>query len=214
VWLREKLTDEERRHRRVVRRWVTPGRRYVQLSGPALVMARPRQWWFQWRLRRDSRRVSVDDLTFMLDQGWRESLVATWLIAAGRRTELRPRIERDMLGGVPCGYAWSYCPALACLGTEDDARILVAYLDQALLLPPEPEGYYTQCQPEALAVLTYLDQQLGTSHAARFLAPDGAWHRWAGSDENNLATLQDSIPADVALASGRDPGVRRKFTSG
>jgi hypothetical protein len=31
----------------------------------------------------------VADLVELLDSGWRERLVASWLIAAGRRAELR-----------------------------------------------------------------------------------------------------------------------------
>ncbi|WP_329482103.1 DUF6000 family protein [Kribbella sp. NBC_01484] len=172
-------------------------------------MPRFRQRWFQWRLRRAGRRAPAEDLAALLEGGWRERLAATWLVAAGRRAELRPVIERGLLGDVPSGDRWSYCPALACLGTEDDARILVAYLDRALSLAPEEDGFAIQCQPEALATLMYLDQQLGTDHARRFLAADGPWERWLGSVNVSLAHYQDAVRADVVFAAGGDPGIRR-----
>jgi uncharacterized protein DUF6000 len=178
----------------------------VYLTGSAAMMPRWRQRWFQWRLRTDGRRAPAEDLTLLLDGDWRERLTAVWLIAAGRRADLRPVIERGLLGDEPCGVRWSYLPALACLGTEDDAKILVAYLERALTLPPD-----SQCQAGALDTLIYLDEQLGTEHAEQFLGPDGLWERWteslAGSFdwEGDL----DSIRADVVFAAGRDPGVRR-----
>ena len=136
-------------------------------------------------------------------------MAAAWLVAAGRRADLRPVIERGMLGDVPSGERWSYCPALACLGTEDDARILVAYLDRALSLPPEEDGFAIQCQPEALAALMYLDQQLGADHARWFLADGGPWERWPGSVDVSLADYLDAVRAGVVFAAGGDPGIRR-----
>ena len=70
--------------------------RYRELMGSALVMPRARQRVFQRRLRRCARRARVADLLELLDYGWRERLVAGWLIAAGRRAELRARISRDL----------------------------------------------------------------------------------------------------------------------
>jgi Family of unknown function (DUF6000) len=189
---------------------VTPGQRYLHLTGRAFVMPRYRQRWFQWRLRRAGRRASVEDLAVPLEGGWRERLTAIWLVAAARRAELRPVIERGILGDNPSGARWSYCPALACLGTEDDARILVTYLDRALTLPPEEDEITAvQCQPEALATLGYLDQRLGTDHARRFLADGGPWGRWPGSVKVSLTDYQDAIRADVVFAAGGDPGIRR-----
>jgi hypothetical protein len=209
----ERSDEEEAQLVRAIRRWVTPGRRYLHLTSTAFVMPRFRQRWFQWRLRRAGRRAPAEDLALLLTGGWRERSTATWLIAAGRRADLRPVIERGMLGGVPSGYLWSYCPALACLGTEDDARILVAYLDHALTLAPEEdeELFHIQRQPEALATLMYLDQHLGTDHARRFLADGGPWERWPGSVNVSLADYQDAVRSDVVFAAGGDPGIRRRL---
>ncbi|MEV6967872.1 DUF6000 family protein [Hamadaea sp. NPDC051192] len=89
------LLDAAGRHELRVRRrcgtW-----RYLELMGHALVMPRPRQRLFQWRLRRCARRAAAADLVELLDYGWRERLVAGWLIACGRRSELRPRIAQDL----------------------------------------------------------------------------------------------------------------------
>jgi uncharacterized protein DUF6000 len=205
----ERSDEDERRLRRAAQRWVYRGQRYRHLMIGAFVMPRFRQRWFQWRLRRAGRRAPAEDLALLLRAGWRERLTATWLIAAGRRADLRPVMERGILGDEPSGYRWSYCPAFACLGTEDDARILVSYLAQALSLPPEDEGFVTQCQPEALATLMYLDQQLGTGHAQRFLADGSPWERWPGSVNVSLADLQDTVRAEVAFAAGGNPGIRR-----
>ncbi|MEV6284831.1 DUF6000 family protein [Kribbella sp. NPDC051770] len=198
-------------HLRLARRWVYPGQRYLKLSGrSAFVLPRWRQRWFQWRLRYDGRRIPADALERLMVEGcWRELVAATWLVAAGQRADLRPVIKRELLGDEPCGLRWDYCSALASLGTEDDARILAEYLDRALLIRPAEDGGRTQCQPQALAALMYLDEQLGTDHAARFLGEDGPWERWPGSVGAWLEGERDEIRLDVVLASGADPGVRR-----
>ena len=201
------------RRLRLIRRWVAPGQRYLKLLGAALVMPRPQQRWFQWRLRRAGRKIPVQDLVMLLDHGgWREALAATWLIAAGRRADLRPWIEQAILGDTPCGDEWSYCTALVCLGTEHDARILAAYLDQALSLPLTPAG--TQCQPQAMAALRYLDRELGADHAQRFLVPDGPWESWAGSSAVSLDALQQAVRDEVVFAAGGNPGLRRRLRTG
>jgi len=176
----------------------------LYLTGYAAVMPRWRQRWFQWRLRTDGRRAPAEDLALLLDGDWRERLTAVWLIAAGQRADLRPAIERGLLGDKPSGPRWSYLPALAALGTKDDAQILVTYLERALTLPPDAPS---QCQPRALDTLIYLDEQLGTNHAEQFLGPDGPWERWSESlaESPDWEGDLDSIRADVALASGRDP---------
>jgi hypothetical protein len=109
------LLDADGRHEmRVQRRcgvW-----RYRELMGPALVMPRAHQRIFQWRLRRCAQRATVADLVELLDYGWRQRLVAGWLIACGRRSELRPRIAQDLSEQQPHGDLDQYCIALACLG--------------------------------------------------------------------------------------------------
>ncbi|WP_432894577.1 DUF6000 family protein [Kribbella sp. CA-245084] len=75
-----------------------------------MVWPRPRQAWYQLRLRTGGRLAPAKDLDLMLESGgWRTSLAAIWLIAAGRRGDLRPRMERDLLAGRTGGLGWSYC---------------------------------------------------------------------------------------------------------
>ncbi|WP_329925572.1 DUF6000 family protein [Streptomyces sp. SP17BM10] len=66
-----------------------------------------------------------------------------------------------------------YCFALARFGTQDDADILVSYLNRYL---PQLECRYDQ--GPALGALMRLDSQLGTRHAEQFISPDGPWERW------------------------------------
>jgi hypothetical protein len=198
------MVEADPRAARVRRRWV---RRYLVSETRAILMPRPVQRWYQWRLRRAARRAPAADLALLLTLGWHEARAAIWLIAAGRRVDLRPVIERGILSESPSCFGWSYCPALACLGTEEDARILVTYLDQALR--PQDESHGGHSQPEALATLMYLDEQLGTNHAQQFFAADGLWHRWPGSADVSLTQWLDAVRVDVAFATGADPGVRR-----
>lgn len=179
--------------------------RYRELMGSALVMPGPRQRMFQWRLRRCARHARVEDLTQLVDFGWRERLVAGWLIAAGRRGELRPRIAQDLSDPSPRGDLHPYCVALACLGTEQDARILRDYLTASLTLDEQDEQH---CQVIAMAALLYLDHRLGTDHAAPLLAPGGPWARWPGSSDVSLDEVQQTMTSWVAFASGADPGIR------
>ncbi|GAB3953462.1 hypothetical protein GCM10029976_093660 [Kribbella albertanoniae] len=177
----------------------------------AEAMPRWQQRWFQWRLRRTGRRIPAEALDAMLESGLKAGRVATWFIAAGRRSDLRPTIRRDFLGEGPNRLRGDYCRALASLGTEEDAQILVAYLDHALTLPlEEPEWAITECQPLALGTLRYLDEQLGTDYSERFIATDGPWERWPGNEDGAWADDLDWVRSDVALATGGDPGIRRQ----
>ncbi|MET9274277.1 DUF6000 family protein [Kribbella sp. NPDC003557] len=205
------MKDDDDRAFWAMFRW-SPNGGYLPLIARAMVWPRPRQAWYQFRLRWGGRLAPAKDLQLMLEAGgWRTSLAATWLIAAGRREDLRPAIERDMLAGLTGGHGWGYCTSLACLGTESDAQMLVRYLDHALTLPVEREGFETQCQGTALATLMYLDEQLGTTHAQRFLGEGGPWERWPGSADRDLAAYADGIRSDVVFAAGGNPGIRRQL---
>jgi hypothetical protein len=203
VWV---LLDAAGRHELRVRQrcgvW-----RYWELMGPALVMPRPRQRMFQRGLRRCARRVRAADLVELLDYGWRERLVAGWLIASGRRSELRLRIAQDLSDPEPHGFLDPYCVALACLGTEQDARVLSDYLIMSLALPEEQERH---CQVDAMAALLYLDQSLGTRYAVTILAADGPWERWPGSSGVRLDEQQRDLASLAAFACGADPGIRAR----
>lgn len=207
------MRDDDDRAFWAMFRW-SPNGGYMPLVVRAWIWPRPRQAWYQFRLRWGGRLAPAKDLNLMLDAGgWRTFMAAIWLISSAKRADLRPRIERDMLAGRPCGYGWTYsfCTPLACLGTEADALILAAYLDHALTLPVEPEGYKTQRQGEALATLLYLDEQLGTTHAQRFLGEDGPWERWPGSADDDLSAGVDQIRTEVIFAAGGNPGTRKRL---
>ncbi|MFJ2954444.1 DUF6000 family protein [Streptomyces sp. NPDC087270] len=142
--------------------------------------------------------------------GWRERSAASWLIAVGRRADLRDRIARDLHSGTACGYGWDYCTALARLGTEQDAELLRRYLDQALLVPrPVDEDDHRHCRRRAMGALLFLDGVLGTSRAQPLLAPGGLWEQWSGEEgTDSLAEERESVAQLVAFAAGRRPQIR------
>jgi hypothetical protein len=63
---------------------------------------------------------------------------------------------------------------LAALGGDEDARILIEYLDRYL---PHIDLRYDQAW--AMAALVHLDSVRGTQDAAPLLAPEGLWLPWA-----------------------------------
>ncbi|WP_344611177.1 DUF6000 family protein [Dactylosporangium salmoneum] len=151
-------------------------------------------------LRHDAERISDEELTFLLQPGrmpnWRPRLVAAYLIGIGRRTQFRETIGDLLLASEVCYSGQGYCFALAAFGTDQDAEILVAYLDRYL---PRAELRYDQHW--ALGALLHLDRQRGTSHAERYLASDGLWERWAGavSHPPDVSTYRDCIAKLSAL---------------
>lgn len=201
------------RSSRLRRRYL--GLRYLHVDG-AMYWPRPRQRLFQYRLRWSAYRASTSDLITLLDTGgWREHVMVSWLIAVGRRADLRERIASDLLGDAPCGYRWNYCTALARLGTEQDADLLRRYLDGALLLArPEDERDDVHCQRSAMGALMYLDGVLKSSRAQPLLVPGGLWEQWSGeSSAASLAEEQEHTAQQVAFAAGMDPGVRARARS-
>lgn len=201
------LSDAAGRHEVRVRRrcgvW-----RYWYLMERALVMPRVRQRMFQWWLRRCARRATVADLTELLDYGWAERLVAAWLIACASRDELRPRIAFDMSAPRPQMYLHQYCVALACLGTEQDARILSDYLIMSLASTEEDDLH---CQADAMGALLYLDDSLGTHYAEAILVPGGPWTRWPRASRVSLEEERRYAASLVAFARGADPGIRARL---
>lgn len=215
TFLRGRIGSREDRYRyRLIRRYVGCGGRYLHLRGGVLFWPRPRQRLFQYRLRWSARRASTQDLTALLDTGgWRGPLAASWLIAVGRRADLRDRIARDLQSDAPCGYSWDYCTALARLGTGQDAVLLRRYLDQALLLPrPVDEDNDGHCQRHAMGALLYLDVVLGTGYAQPLLTPGGLWEQWSGEQgadsAGSLEAERETVAQSVAFAAGRRPLIR------
>jgi hypothetical protein len=106
-----------------------------------------------------------------LSVGWREATTAFWLIAAGRRTDLRDQLTRILYDNSSARLA-DLALALACLGGEQDAQLLVAYLCKALAPGTGADG-----QVWSLAALLHLDDRLGTEWAQGFLSTVGRWER-------------------------------------
>ncbi|MEV5703712.1 DUF6000 family protein [Actinoallomurus sp. NPDC052274] len=131
---------------------------------------------FEKALVRDARKISDEDLDRLLSCGWRPRLVAAWLIGIDRRVRYRQRLG-DLLLDSEAPYAGQgYCFALARFAQDEDAEILVSYLDRYL---PRRECYYDQ--DWAIGALLYLDDRLGTRHADRFL-DTGLWRSSAFAD--------------------------------
>lgn len=157
----------------LVRRYVTPDRRYLKLGGSILRMTGRERSKFTRKLGKAADDISPRELGVLLEGGWRERKTAAWLIAIAGRTEFRGRLGELLLASEAPYAGQAYCVALTTFGTSSDADILVAYLDRYL---PRPDLYYDQAT--ALGALLHLDTKLRADQGARFLAPDGPWQQW------------------------------------
>ncbi|GAA3829708.1 DUF6000 family protein [Streptomyces phyllanthi] len=180
-------TDEEAERAKLIRRYVTPDRRYLKLGGGLLGMSGRDRAKFLQKLGKAAGEISPGELGVLLDRGWREGKTAAWLIAVADRTEFRERLGELLLASEAPYAGHAYCVALAAFGTPADADPLVAYLDRYL---PRPDLYYDQ--EAALGALLMLDAKLGTDHAARFLAPDGLWQQWIDGPPSKDCDTPDS----------------------
>ncbi|MBY8881600.1 DUF6000 family protein [Actinacidiphila acidipaludis] len=186
---------------RVTRRYVKAhGRYWYVFTGAALALPLPRLRLFQRRLRRDARRATVRELETLLRLGWRERAVGLWLVAAGRRADLRTRLAEMAVEDYPDDPS-NLALAAACLGEDQDARTLVRYLRIGLPRGDEHGPHL------ALAALVHLDGRLGTRHAQEFLTAGGPWERYAGRTAD-LGELRRSIDDYLALFSGGCPASR------
>ncbi|NEB16619.1 DUF6000 family protein [Streptomyces coelicoflavus] len=192
-------TDEEHEQLRLIRRYVTPGRRYLKLGGALLGMSERDRDTFLRKLGRAAGGISPRELDALLDRGWRECTAAAWLIAVAGRTEFRERLGGLLLASRGPFVGQAYCVCLASFGTSADADILEAYLDRYL---PRADLYYDQTA--ALGALLLLDAKLGADHAARFLTPDGLWQQWIdgppGKDRDAPDTYREFIGQLLACA--------------
>ncbi|MET9387899.1 DUF6000 family protein [Streptomyces sp. NPDC002928] len=157
----------------LVRRYVTPDRRYLKLSGSLLRLEGGEYDRFARDLAEDAELITTHELSILLEGGWRERRTAAWLIAISRRTEFRERLGELLLASEVCCAGLAYCVALATFGTPDDADLLTAYLDRYL---QRPDLDYDQAV--ALGALLYIDLNIGAHQAGRFLAPEGLWDQW------------------------------------
>ncbi|MCQ4203488.1 DUF6000 family protein [Streptomyces coelicoflavus] len=157
----------------LVRRYVTPERRYLKLGGGLLSMQSPEYDRFVRRLSEDAGAITSEEIATLLEGGWRERRTAAWLIAVSRRTEFRERLGALFLASEVCCVGLAYAVAFASSGTPRDADLLVAYLDRYLR---RPDLAYDQAV--AMGALLYISLNLRSDHADRFLTPGGLWQQW------------------------------------
>ncbi|MCX4537908.1 DUF6000 family protein [Streptomyces sp. NBC_01669] len=110
----------------LVRRYVTPERRYLKLGGSLLRMRSPEYDRFMRDLCEDAGLITADEIATLLEGGWRERRTAAWLVAVSRRTEFRERLGELLLASEVCCAGMAYCVALASFGTARDADLLVS----------------------------------------------------------------------------------------
>ncbi|WP_328876266.1 DUF6000 family protein [Streptomyces sp. NBC_00287] len=176
-------TDPELRD--LVRRFVTPGRRYMRLGGSSLRLSGPERDLFVRELVQAAGEITPVELGILFEGGWRERRTASWLVAVAGRTEFRSRIGELLLAsGGPGGGA--YCITLATFGTSADADLVCRYLDRCL---PQPDLVYDQIV--ALSTLLHLDAVLGTERASPYLAAGGLWQQWTDATPNLLRDPQE-----------------------
>ncbi|MFF9377898.1 DUF6000 family protein [Streptomyces griseoluteus] len=180
-------TGDEDELLRLIRRYVTPDRRYLKVGGALVGTSGRDRAKFLKKLGRDAVEISLRELGTLLAGGWRERKTAAWLIAVAGRTEFRERLGELLLASEGPYAGQAYCVALATFGTSADVEPLVAYLDRYLR---RPDLHYDQ--EAALGALLLLDAKLGADHAARFLAPNGLWQQWIDGPPSKNRDVPDS----------------------
>lgn len=180
--------------------WRYVAGRYLKLLGSIFGASRLRQRLFFLRLRWDAGRISNRELEVLLEAGWRESLTASYLIAASRRAEHADRLGRLLLESESSLTHHSHCVALASIGTAAARDQLVSYLDRS---PPDEHWFAPE---SAIPALVIVDRKLGSDAAARFLEPGGLWEIRVGKDrpiEEKVRSMSDLL----ALIGGSERGV-------
>ena len=163
--------------------------RYLKLLHGNLLTLLPadRRGEFIDALVRDAREIEDEALSLMLHEpNWRPRLVAAWLVGVSRRAQFRQRIGELLLASELTYAGQGYCFALAALGGDEDARILIEDLDRYL---PHVDLRYDQHW--AMAALVHLDSVRGTQDAAAFLAPEGLWQPWATRYPNHPVDFEN-----------------------
>jgi len=138
---------------------------------------------FLRQLSQDAEAITANEITTLLQGGWRERRTAAWLVAVSRRTEFRERLGELLLASEVCCAGLAYCVPLASFGTPRDADLLATYLDRYLR---RPDLAYDQTV--AMGALMFIDLNLQRDQAARFLAPCALWQQWL----QGAAHLQDT----------------------
>ncbi|MFC9816575.1 DUF6000 family protein [Streptomyces virginiae] len=157
----------------LVRRFVTPDRRYSRLGGSVFRMSPAERSAFVRNLAQAAYDITPAELGVLFEGGWRERKTAAWLVAVAHRSEFRELMGRLLLASEGPYAGKAYCVVLAKFGTAADAELLSAYLDHYLA---RPDLDYDQAF--ALGTLLHLDEILGSEYTTRFLAPGGPWERW------------------------------------
>ncbi|WP_327302164.1 DUF6000 family protein [Streptomyces sp. NBC_01298] len=168
----------------LVRRFVTPGRRYLRLGGSSLRLSGPERDLFMRELVKAAGEITPAELGVLFEGGWRERKTASWLVAVAGRTDFRGRIGELLLASEGPGGG-AHCITLATFGTSADADLVCRYLDRCL---PQPDRVYDQIV--ALSTLLHLDAVLGTERAAPYLAAGGLWQHWTDATPNLLRDPQ------------------------
>lgn len=169
----------------LVRRFVTPGRRYLRLGGSSLRLSGPERDLFMRELVQAAGEITPAELGILFEGGWRERKTASWLVAVAGRTEFRSRIGELLLASEGPGGG-AYCITLATFGTSADADLVCRYLDRCL---PQPDRVYDQIV--ALSTLLHLDAVLGTERASPYLAAGGLWQQWTDATPKLLRDPQE-----------------------
>ncbi|WP_030227976.1 DUF6000 family protein [Streptomyces sp. NRRL WC-3626] len=157
----------------LVRRFVTPDRRYLRLGGGLLRLDPVERSAFVRDLAQAAHEITPAELGILFEGGWRERKTAAWLVAVAHRTEFRDLVGRLLLASEGPYAGAAYCVVLAKFGSAADAELLSAYLDHYL---SRPDLDYDQAV--VLGTLLHLDEILGSAYTTRFLAPGGPWDRW------------------------------------
>lgn len=153
-----------------IRRYVVVGngeiKRYLYLLGGNFTrtMSAGERAAFLQALHAAAREISDKELEILLESEWRSRLTASWLIAIDRRERFRDRLAELLLASELVYAGEGYCLALARFGTDQDAAVLMAYLDRY------PAARYAYNQDWALGALLHVDQVRGSSHAAEYPA--------------------------------------------
>lgn len=177
----------------LVRRYVTPERRYLKLGGSLLRMQSPECDRFMRDLCEDAGLITADEIVTLLEGGWRERRTAAWLVAVSRRTEFRGRLGDLLLASEVCCAGLAYSVTLASFGTARDADLLAAYLDRYLR---RPDLAYDQTV--VMGALQFINLNLGGGQADRFREPDGLWQQWL-QDAPHMQDDSDPAPFFLSL---------------
>ncbi|MFF1307304.1 DUF6000 family protein [Streptomyces sp. NPDC058307] len=87
-----RCADEEKEPLKLIRRYVTPDRRYLKLGGNLLGMSGRDRTKFLRKLGQAAGEISPRELDTLFDRGWRERKTAAWLVAVAGKSEFRDRL--------------------------------------------------------------------------------------------------------------------------